>query len=339
MMQMRCRLSPEKTKRSRLSAGARIGPMLSFGKTNLRGEGCWLATLGALTSVEVAWWALCWGLGTAPAPHLGTYLALSVAGMVGAFGLRAALRPEAKRASGSVLLLGTMLVALAGSLFLPLKYAIPHQVPFWLDAPLAAGERKLFGTDPWRIADHLFGWALMPVDRVYGLWLPVQSLVLFSVMLLPASSAKSRALIAYGLAWFLLGIVAAVLCASAGPIFYDRLLGKHDFSALGAKFSGGAWIVSREADAMWTSFATGRPGFVAGISAMPSLHVAISFWIWLVARSLAPRLAPAALAYAIFIWLASIQLGWHYVSDGGAGVLGMAAIWWLATKIVAGASA
>jgi hypothetical protein len=42
---------------------------------------------------------------------------------------------------------------------------------------------------------------------------------------------------------------------------------------------------------------------------MPSLHVAISFWIWLAARSLAPRLVPFALGYAVFIWIASVQLG------------------------------
>ena len=82
-------------------------------------------------------------------------------------------------------------------------------------------------------------------------------------------------------------------------------------------------MVLREADAMWVSLDTGRPGLVAGISAMPSLHVAISFWIWLAARSFVPTLGPLALAYAILIWLASVQLGWHYVSDGVAGMLGM----------------
>jgi hypothetical protein len=233
-----------------------------------------------------------------------------------------------------VLILATLLVALGASLFLPLKYAIPAQVPFWLDTPLALGERQVFGTDPWRIADHLFGWALEPVDRVYGLWLPVQSLALFSVILLPASAAKSRALVAYAMAWFLLGVVAAAVCASVGPIFYDRLLGGHQFADLAERLDGHAWMVRGEADAMWASFASGRPGLVAGISAMPSLHVAISFWIWLALRHLAPRLAPLAGAYAIFIWVASIQLGWHYVSDGLSGLVGILAIWWLGGRIV-----
>ncbi|MEO7635481.1 MAG: phosphatase PAP2 family protein, partial [Sphingomicrobium sp.] len=93
--------------------------------------------------------------------------------------------------------------------------------------------------------------------------------------------------------------------------------------------------VRGESDAMWASLANRRPGFVAGVSAMPSLHVAISVWIWLAARSLLPRAAPFALAYAMFMWVASVQLGWHYVSDGVAGALGIVALWWLAGKLSA----
>jgi hypothetical protein len=311
---------------------------LPYAGIDLRGDGRWLAVMAALTVVELAWWALCWRAGIAPAPRLGIYIALAVVALIAALALRVAFRPRADRASWPVSLLGTVLVGVAASLFLPLKYAIPGQIPFWLDVPLATGERQLFGTDPWRIADHLFGWALVPVDGLYALWLPVELLVLFSVILLPSSPRKSRALIAHTLAWFLLGVVAAVLCASVGPIFYDRLLGGEQFAGLSASSRAGAWMVRGEADSMWASFASGRPGLVAGISAMPSLHVAISFWIWLTARSLAPRVASFALAYAIFMWVASVQLGWHYVSDGLAGLLGMLAVWWLA-KWVAGPSA
>jgi hypothetical protein len=300
---------------------------------DLHGEGPWLGVLAGLTIIELAWWALCWRAGIAPPPRFATYLGLCVAALLASLGLRLAFRPRAERASWSVLFLGTVLIALGASLFLPLKYAIPHEIPFWLDAPLAFGERRLFGADPWYIADRLFGWARVPVDRLYAMWLPVQSLVLFSVMLLPASAAKSRALIAYGLAWFMLGVIAAVLCASVGPIFYDQLLGGHAFAGLDERVTGGAWMVRAEADGMWASFASSRPGLVAGISAMPSLHVAISVWIWLTARSLAPRAASVSLAYALFMWIASMQLGWHYFSDGLAGALGMAAIWWLARRI------
>lgn len=299
-------------------------------------DGRWLGVMAVIAALELVWWATCWTNGLAPAPFLGTYLALSFAGLAAAIALRAMLQPRAERAPWTAVVLGTVLIAIGASLFLPLKYAIPQQIPFWLDAPLAAAERSVLGVDAWVIADRLFGWALVPVDRLYGLWLPVQSLTLFLVMLAPPSPAKSRALIAYSLAWFLLGVVAATLFASAGPIFYDRLFGASDFAALGQTLHrGGAWMVQGESDAMWASLASGRPGFVAGVSAMPSLHVAISLWIWLATRALAPRAAPFALAYAIFMWVASVQLGWHYASDGLVAGLCMAAIWWLADKVAA----
>jgi hypothetical protein len=153
-------------------------------------------------------------------------------------------------------------------------------------------------------------------------------LVLFTVMLEPPSSAKSRAMIAYSLAWFVLGVGAAMLFSSAGPLFYDRLFGGNDFALLGETLrSRGAWVAIAESDAMWTALADGRPGLVAGISAVPSLHVAISLWMFLTARSMARRVAPFALSYFILIWIASVQLGWHYASDGLAGAAGMLAIW------------
>ena len=288
----------------------------------------WLAVLAAMTLAELLWWAIAHGAGIAPMPWVGSYVALAFAGCAAALGLRALIRPGAPRAGWPAIVVGTLLVGLGGSLFLPLQYAIPGEMAFWLDAPLAAGERALFGADPWLLLDRALGWATLPLDRVYGLWLPCQLLVLFGILLMPPSRAKSRALIAYSLAWFLLGVAAAALCSSAGPIFYDRLSGGARFAGLGATLHArGATMAIAESDAMWASLATAKPNFVAGISAMPSLHVAVSLWIWLAARSLAPRLAPLALGYFGLIWVGSVQLGWHYVADGLAGAVGMALLW------------
>ena len=84
------------------------------------------------------------------------------------------------------------------------------------------------------------------------------------------------------------------------------------------------------AEAMWSAYLSGHPGLVSGISAAPSMHIAISMWIFLVARDLAPKAVPIAAAYLAFICIASVQLGWHYVTDGIAAVVGMVAIWWVA---------
>ena len=287
--------------------------------------------MGTVTLVEFLWWAVVWRAGLAPFPWVITYLTLGFAGLAAAFVLRTATRRRAKRSSAASAVTGTVLAGIGGSFFLPLKFAIPKEIPFWLDAPLAAAERSLFGADPWLLLNHLLGWALLPVDQLYALWVPVQLVVFFTVMLEPPSAAKSHALIAYSMAWFLLGVVAATFLSSAGPIFYDRVFGGSQFALLGETLRArGASAALTESDMMWSALASGNPGLVMGISAVPSLHVAITLWIFLAARAMAPRLAKWALIYFIFIWLASIQLGWHYVSDGAVGAIGMLLIWAIA---------
>lgn len=295
----------------------------------------WLIVMAVVTALELTWWAAIWSFGYAPAPFLLTYLGLAFAGLACALALRALLYPRAGHPNWSSVVPATVLVGIGASLFLPLKYAIPYLVPFWLDAPLAQTERVIFGTDPWFVLDHLLGWATMPIDRLYGLWLPTQSLILFMVITQRPCAAKSRALIAYFLAWLLLGVVAAVLFSSAGPIFYDRMFGGSEFAPLRETLQNrGAWIVLAESDRMWSSLASSRPGLVAGISAVPSIHVAISVWIYLAARTMAPRATLYALAYVAFIAIGSVQLGWHYVTDGLAGALGMLIIWRLSGVVL-----
>jgi hypothetical protein len=287
--------------------------------------------MAVLTAVELAWWFAVWSLGIAPAPFIGTYVLLASAGLAVAFGLRLALCRGPGETRWPALAAGTLLVAVGASVFLPLKYAIPSEIPFWLDQPLLNAERVWFGSDPWQILNRLFGWATVPIDRVYGCWLPLQLLAMFSVMLSRPSPTKSHVLIAYSLAWFLLGAVGAVLLSSAGPLFYDRAFGGAEFAPLAQMLhSRGAWVALAESDQMWASRSASHPGLVAGISAMPSIHVAISLWLVLTARVMAPRLLVPALAYFAIIWIGSVQLGWHYASDGLVGALGMWAVWWLA---------
>ena len=298
------------------------------GRASYGDDAPWLAVMLAITAAEACWWAANWQFGNAPAPYFFTYIALALVGLGAALALRLAMRPRTPHPNWRSVIPATLMVGAGASLFLPLKYAIPQLIPFWLDAPLAHAEKHLFGIDPWLILDRCLGVLARPMDWLYGLWLPTQALVLFLVVLQRGSAAKSRVLISYVLAWFLLGVVGATFFSSAGPIFYDRLLGGTDFAELRETLQArGAWVALGESDRMWASLARGQPTIVAGISAVPSIHVAISFWMFLAAHLMAPRAARYALAYAVLIWIGSVQLGWHYVSDGLAGLLGMLVVW------------
>jgi hypothetical protein len=285
----------------------------------------------AVTALEACWWLVNWQVGAAPAPYLFTHIALAFVGLGAALMLRLAVQPGAPVPNWRSILPATVMVAVGASLFLPLKYAFPKLVSFWLDAPLALAEKRVFSVDPWLILDRYLGWIAVPMDWLYGLWLPTQTLILFFVLLQRGSAAKSRVLMSYVLAWFLLGVVGATVFSSAGPIFYDRLFGGTEFSGLRETLRDrGVWIALVESDRMWASLSGGRPTMVAGISAVPSIHVAISFWMFLAARVMMPRATRSALAYSLLIWIGSVQLGWHYVTDGLVGLLGMLAVWKLA---------
>lgn len=306
-------------------AGVRDAPSLGWA---LAEDRPWLVWMAAITLIEFLWWAVAWILGIAPLPHVGTYLCLAFGGLLSAALVRRGIGLRPSAAPWQAVLIGTLLVGLGASAFLPLKYAIPREVPFWLDRPIAVIERSLLGADPWFLLDRLFGWATVPMDWLYGCWLPVQMLALFLLILARPSPAKSRALIAYVLAWFLLGAVAAAFLSSAGPLFYDRIYGGGMFSTLGATLhTRGAWIAIGESNRMWSAMASKDPGLVAGISAVPSIHVAISLWIYLTARDLVPRAVAPALIYFLSVWIGSVQLGWHYATDGLAGSIGMLGVW------------
>ena len=291
--------------------------------------------MAALTGIELVIWLFAWSDGLAPAPKVATYLALAAAALGIALGLRPLWRGGAPRAAWPVLLLGTFLAGLNASLFMALKFAIPSVIPFWLDRPLASFEAALFGIDPYRLLDSIFGRATVVVDRIYGFWLPVQLVTLFSVVAAPPSAAKSRAVTAYAATWLMVGIVAATLLSSAGPIFFDRLFGGARFGPLHHILTArGASMVLTTSETIWAAQVAGSYTLVSGISAVPSMHVAISLWMLLAARDLAPRVAPLAAAYLVFIWLASVQLGWHYLSDGLIGGAGTIMLWWLSGRLV-----
>ena len=79
---------------------------------------------------------------------------------------------------------------------------------------------------------------------------------------------------------------------------------------------------TREAAAyLWAIYSVQGFGGGAGISAMPSLHIATTAWIVMAIYIFARRwLAPVAGA-AILIFLLSISLGWHYAVDGVVGAV------------------
>lgn len=190
-----------------------------------------------------------------------------------------------------------------------LKVMLPIAVGFWADPLLADTERMLLGQDAWIITHALFDGANSWIDRLYVTWMPVKLIALIIVILAPLSATRARALLSYFLV-MATGSLSQYLLPSGGPIFYERL-------GLGTQFDElpiAPWVATAR-DYLWADYLQPHSAIGAGISAMPSMHVAIALWVALVLRSYSRRLQWLGWAWFAAIFVGSIHLGWHYALD------------------------
>lgn len=214
----------------------------------------------------------------------------------------------------SAFVIGTFLVALEMGALTWTKIMLPIAAPFWADPMLATFGEIIFGAAPWRVAYALFGWAAPMMDAAYVTWVPIKFATLAILLTLPESRMKTRALVSY----FLIMACTALgqyLLSSGGPVFYARLGFGNRFADLPIE----PWV-RVTTSYLWSDYSRAGGDIGAGISAMPSLHVAIALWIALVVRAYVPRLAALGYIYFALILIGSVLLGWHYVADGLAAI-------------------
>jgi PAP2 superfamily protein len=133
--------------------------------------------------------------------------------------------------------------------------------------------------------------------------------------------------------------VLGTIFSSVGPAFYGRLLGETDpYLPLMTYLREMSqlvplWAIDTQ-DALWQSYISGH-GMIAGISAMPSMHVGSSVLLALVTFAAGNRRLGWCLAvFAGIIFLGSIHLAWHYAIDGYAGVAVALFGWHVAGRLV-----
>lgn len=196
------------------------------------------------------------------------------------------------------------------------------------DPLFAAADRALFlGHDGWRVTHALLGSpeATLAIDRLYHGWFAPVALGVILCAWLPASTYRLRTqyLLSYIAVWIGLGSVLAFLLPSAGPCFYERLVGSSpEFGALMQRLhaieaaTGSDLLAMHNQAVLWHAHSSERLAFGGGISAMPSVHNALAV-LFAIAGWRANRVLGALLGiYALVIWIGSIHLGWHYAVDG-----------------------
>lgn len=222
------------------------------------------------------------------------------------------LLAEFSRCYGFVI--GTMLVAVQMAILTWTKIMLPLTSPFWADPLLADVDHAVFRADPWRIAEALFGWAAPMIDGAYVTWVLVKFVTLATVLAAAESRKKTQALIAY-FSIMACTALGQYLLSSGGPVFYARLGFGDRFDALPIE----PWV-KVTTSYLWTDYLRAGGDIGTGISAMPSLHVAIALWFALVMRAYLPRAAMIGYLYFALILVGSVLLGWHYAADGIAAI-------------------
>lgn len=146
---------------------------------------------------------------------------------------------------------------------------------------------------------------------------------LFFVATSPKTAGiRSRYILMFMFVWVVCGNVFAGLFLSAGPVYYGNVTGDYArYDDLLKFIAGGYGITSQFQTYLWQLHESGQAGFGSGISAFPSVHVAL---VAMNAFFLAERsacLGWLAGIYTAFIVLSSVYLGWHYAIDGYVSVI------------------
>lgn len=230
--------------------------------------------------------------------------------------------------------------------FTSLKNMLPLFALDWQDKQIADFSRWLhFGYTPWRLLHLVLGQPAV-TRFVEFLYVPVWLGLLIGLPILlglrrDLAQLRVRYILTMFLCFALLGNAVAALGMSGGPAFYGQITGDHarygeliDYLAFSSGRPFSAWDIQQY---LWACFQAGKPQLGSGISAFPSLHVAMATLFVLAGRQLAPWLGRVLAVYGLLILLGSVHLGWHYAIDGYASMLGTMLLWsiagWIARRL------
>ncbi|WP_344708195.1 phosphatase PAP2 family protein [Sphingomonas humi] len=239
------------------------------------------------------------------------------------------------------LLTATLVVGQTFASYAMFKQVLLPQRGFLWDQTFAHIGRTLFGgTSPWVITHAVFGsvGGSRFLNALYSAWLAI----IFIYPLFAGACVNDRRLrfqmIASWLgAWIFIGTIAAWYFASAGPVFYNALIGPDpDYHSLQMRLSAieahaaseGNPIQTLQFQPMLLELYHRRVfDSVGGISAMPSMHVALATLLALTGFAKGRLLGFVLSGYAFLIWVGSVHFGWHYFVDGPVAAVLMAVVW------------
>lgn len=192
-----------------------------------------------------------------------------------------------------------------------------------------------FGNNPWTLFNSLYDqpFIIQGIDNLYILWFIVLIVITYWMVLTKDKIICQTYFISTIAVWSLLGSGLGYILYSAGPCYFDRLgLGiDNAYAALFQKLeainaTNSLWALGNQSR-LWEAFVSRHWLPFGGISAMPSVHVAMAavFALTLTRRNV--YLGILGWLYYIAIMVGSVVLGWHYAVDGYVATLLTLLIW------------
>lgn len=240
------------------------------------------------------------------------------------------------RGWGALAIMGVLVIS--ATAFTTLKHEYSFIVPFHSDSMFADLDAALHFGDPWRYARAIFPASLdLALFSLYSqLWFVEIVGVLVYAAFVADRGDRERFFVTFALSAILLSSIVRIAGSSAGPVFYDRIIGGDRFADLIAalKASAAGPKTLTLTDYLYSSYTSQRSVLGTGISAMPSLHVALAFLCALFISSRSRIAGWIAWGYAGIIMFGSVYFGWHYALDGYVSIISVLIIWWLVTATV-----
>ena len=235
------------------------------------------------------------------------------------------------RKEWNLLLLGSLTFPIGLTTYTTFKINLPAIVPFYADPFIAQVDIFLHGRRPWDMVYLIPEQSASLIDFFYtrvwpGLLLAVYALA-FVILRGPSLLRYLWSLL---FVYLVLGGVVATVCASVGPIFYsDFYQGSADFLTLKERILGNPYIgdVAIYSRYLLENYRSADLAFGTGISAFPSVHVAVAVLTAWIFTSVSRALAVVGWFYAAVIEFGSIYTGWHYAVGGYTSAIAVSLFW------------
>lgn len=226
--------------------------------------------------------------------------------------------------------------------FSKMKAAIPLFNTYSWDDTFIAWDRAIFmGYDAWEVMQPVLGYPLVTgfLALLYQLWfLLLYPGVMFFAFMSVDPVLRRQFFLSYILSWTVIGGAMATWLASVGPCFVGPLLGDERFDdQMAYLYEANETVpimVLPVQEMLLEWFHADANGLGSGITAMPSMHVAIAFLFWLAMRKISVKAGHAFGIFFAITWISSVHLAYHYAVDGLVSVIAVAAIWWFSRWLV-----